>query len=82
MLSVSRVSNNSVKIFPNPSNGELYFSGIAGNSKITIYSIAGKKILTTVASNNESIQLDVKAGFYLAKIENVEQQVTKKLIIK
>lgn len=82
VLSVSRVSNNQVKMFPNPSNGELYFSGITGNSKITIYSITGKKILTTVASNNESIQLDVKAGFYLAKIENGEQQVTKKLIIK
>ena len=80
--------NNTIKIYPNPSNGVITIkknSAIELNS-ISIYDILGNQVQIKQfnASSNQSLDLtNLTKGIYLARIESVNGQVkTQKLIIK
>ena len=80
--------NNTIKIYPNPSNGAITIknnSAIELNS-ISVYDILGNQvqIKQLIASSDQSLDLtNLTKGIYLARIESVNGQVkTQKLIIK
>ena len=80
--------NNTIKIYPNPSNGVITIknnSAIELNS-ISVYDILGNQvqIKQLIASSDQSLDLtNLTKGIYLARIESVNGQVkTQKLIIK
>ena len=86
--SLSLNDNNSmaiIDVFPNPTSGELYFSGDIENIKgIELYDYTGKKIKS--ANNNNINQIDIShlpIGLYLVKIiDNYNNISTKKIIKK
>lgn len=75
---------NSFQVFPNPSNGEVYFKSSI-NSNLNLYNQLGQKIMTL--SLNEANQYQTKIenlseGLYEVVLETDEFIISKKIIIK
>lgn len=60
---------NNIRVFPNPSTGEVYFTGLTPGSQIEIYNLLGEKIYTGV-SQDETQQLNLNAarGMYIYRV--------------
>ncbi len=75
-----------VKIYPNPSNGNLHVNVLASSElKISITDISGKLLLEQHLSNNNSeINLNYANGIYFLKIIDLQSGnfKTEKLIIQ
>jgi hypothetical protein len=79
------LSTNNVIVYPNPAKDVLTvqsnFKGEKLNIRIT--DLAGRKILQTIKQNNQLIEIptsDLRAGFYLLKINDGITSVSKKII--
>lgn len=76
-----QLSNNDIKLYPNPANKGIVTvdAGALEVSKVEVYSILGAKVLetnkTTIATNG------LQAGVYFVKISAEGKSVTKKLIV-
>lgn len=79
---------NSLKLFPNPSNGLISITNRTGVAikNISIYNILGNKVKTLFPKNNNRDEIDLRtlnSGIYLARIEGNNGQVkTQKLFIQ
>ena len=75
-----------VKIYPNPSNGNLHVNALASSDlKISITDISGKLVLEQHLSNsNSEINLNIANGIYFLKITDLQSGnfKTEKLIIQ
>ncbi|XMO85392.1 T9SS type A sorting domain-containing protein [Algibacter sp. AS12] len=74
---------NQINIYPNPVNDVFTLSNVAG-SKISIYNILGKQILTSPIKQNSQL-IDVSHlsnGVYFIKINKEGRVITKKIIKK
>ncbi len=76
---------NNVIVYPNPAKDILTVqSNFKGKRlNITITDLAGRKILQTIKQNNQLIEIpifDLRAGFYLLKINDGMTSVSKKII--
>lgn len=79
--------NDLVKVFPNPSNGQIHFS-YAGNKKpwdLSITDVTGKIIFNSKNIQQETISLnleDLRSGLYFYTIQSNDNTVTKRFIIQ
>ena len=69
------------KIYPNPTNGDIFFNSALNNSKIEIYSEIGKRVYVIENNNSSKIQLLLSSGVYIMKIRNNNKILYKKIII-
>ncbi len=79
------LQNNLTKnpiIYPNPTMGVLNFVEILVNNRIQIFSSKGVKVYDKLITNSNSINLDLKSGFYLLKISDNSRVLNHKIIIK
>ena len=79
------LQNNLTKnpiIYPNPTMGVLNFGEILVNNRIQIFSSKGVKVYDKLITNSNSINLDLKSGFYLLKISDNSRVSNHKIIIK
>jgi len=79
-LSVDQNAELKVSIYPNPSSGRVYISGLNSNADIEVYSIDGK-LLKRFTSVGEYIDLDVASGLYMLKLISDNHSVVKKIIV-
>jgi hypothetical protein len=79
-LSVTDNTELKVAIFPNPTTGRVYISGLNASADVEVYSIDGK-LLKQSQSVEEYIDLDVASGLYLLKLSSNNQSVIKKVIV-
>ena len=70
------------KIYPNPTNGDIFFNTTLNNSKIEIYSEIGQRIYNIENASFNSIKLELPAGVYFAKILLNNKIINRKIIIK
>lgn len=72
-----------VEVYPNPAGDMVNISGNAGDL-IRIYSLVGELVKEVKANTNlTTINLEkVNAGIYFIRIDNRNEQVTKKFIVK
>ena len=77
-LSVDNFQTDEIVIYPNPIEGNYLNIKSNSNLEITLYSILGKRILTTKKKKINVSQL--RKGIYLLKIESNTGAVTKKII--
>ncbi len=78
--------NNSIKLYPNPTNGVLNISGMADESYINIIDITGRKVLSSQTDATQ-VQLNIKhldKGIYTVIVYNtIHKTETKhKLIVQ
>lgn len=81
-LSNTEFSENSISVYPNPTNGIVTISTL-NNLDVVITDITGKVVFTkNNVANNETINLSgLQSGVYLAKLNSETGEVTKKIIL-
>jgi hypothetical protein len=69
--SVSDLSLQEVKIFPNPFSGKIYLTGATGVNEVIITNLNGQEVTRVVNNNNDSIEIQTGSltpGVYLVKL--------------
>lgn len=81
-LGVSEFDIADFKVFPNPSNDNWNISGNTEITKVSVFDILGKEVITLTPNRNEAIieASSLGTGIYFAKIEGVKGNKTLKLI--
>ncbi|WP_417860153.1 endonuclease [Winogradskyella sediminis] len=69
-----------VVLYPNPSTGRVYLSGLNAEADVDVYSIDGK-LLAQYRSVQDYINLDVTSGLYLLKLTSNNRSVIKKVLV-
>ena len=74
---------NNVNVWPNPSNGQLYISGLKNlNTSIAVIDGSGRKIFDFYGMPMENIKLNMlHNGVYILEIHQNNQYFRKKLVI-
>tara|TARA_R110002049_G_scaffold18043_3_gene69429 strand:+ start:14407 stop:15783 length:1377 start_codon:yes stop_codon:yes gene_type:complete len=73
----------SFSFYPNPASDIVYFKGNNAISKVTVFDITGKQVLTGKLSNNELNISPLKSGLYLLEVEDSNQNKgVQKLVVK
>ena len=81
-LDISSIDvDENIKVYPNPSNGEIFFNPILNNSTIEIYSELGQKVYSLEKDNLEKIKLSLAKGIYIMKITQEDKTLNSKIII-
>ena len=81
-LGISSIDiHGNIKVYPNPSNGEIFFNSILHNSTIEIYSEIGKRVYSLEKVNSDKIELSLTKGIYIMKIIQEDKILNKKIII-
>ncbi|SMC36900.1 laminin B domain-containing protein [Moheibacter sediminis] len=78
-MSISEASNDIVKIYPNPTNGEVYFS--KSLKDVSIYNLSGQKIELKAELNKVNIS-KLPAGIYILKGRDADQKLIQIKLIK
>jgi hypothetical protein len=78
--------DNSISIFPNPSNGEFkvqYSNGVF--TEVNIFNLTGEMIFRSEITSSQTetaISLDLNAGVYFITIIGEKESHTERLIVK
>jgi len=76
--------NKQLKIYPNPTKGEIYIETLTQNNFISIYSLQGvlvKKFF--VVSNSLKLDItDLASGVYFVEILNDKQKISQKIVLQ
>ena len=76
------VVDNSVIVYPNPTNGLLNVSG-CGTMHISVSNMLGQTLLKTTAEDNASVDLSrLEAGMYLIRIETENGVMTQQVNLR
>ena len=67
---ISDITVNDNIIYPNPTNGILYFNTKVDKAVISIFDLNGKKILEVLVSSNQIDVSTLSNGIYMIKIED------------
>lgn len=81
-LSVASNNLESIKLYPNPANNQLFFdtNNLTINS-VSIYGVDGKLVKQQNDLNNNSINIsDLTSGVFFVKIASEEGTITKRII--
>ena len=82
-LSVDEVSENDIKIFPNPTSGQVTLSNNIDYNQVNVYSIEGKLILNkSLVVGDNNVSLNLNSGLYLLEFEGSNTKSTQKLIVQ
>lgn len=77
------VSDPSFTVYPNPSDGFITISAIPENSSIRIVDLSGRTLQTySGLSGQVELNLNLKSGIYFIQMDNNDEKISRKLIIK
>lgn len=80
LLSTEDLAANNLKIYPNPTQGIIYFkNGNTPINRIEIYNLLGAQVKNIQNSNTINLS-NIESGVYLAKIYSNKKTITKKII--
>ena len=68
-----------ISIYPNPTNDKLFIQGLSSSSRVSIYNVLGKLVLSQTISE----EIDVKQlskGIYILKIIDEQKETVRKFI--
>jgi len=71
-----------IKMYPNPTTGKIFLSGIERATNVEVYSIEGRLLFTRTLNKTASIDLNLASGLYFIKITSEGKQTLKKIIVK
>jgi surface protein len=68
-----------ISLYPNPTNDKLFIQGLSSSSRVSIYNVLGKLVLSQTISK----EIDVKQlskGIYILKVIDGQKETTRKFI--
>ncbi|MFP4846631.1 endonuclease [Winogradskyella sp. PE311] len=80
-LNISEDEFSEINMYPNPTNGRVYFSGLQSKIDIEVFSIEGK-LLRHYNAIEDYIDLDLASGLYLLKLKSDNRSIIRKIIIE
>jgi surface protein len=80
-LSVDDNIKNILKIYPNPVDDKLIIQGLQKKTKVSIYTILGKLVLSEMVSTEIDVS-NLKTGIYLIKVSDIEGQLVRRFMKK
>jgi uncharacterized protein (TIGR02145 family) len=69
-----------IEMYPNPANTILYFRNLQGKTKITIYNLQGRMMVSEKLKDDQLDVSDLASGLYTVQIETEHKTITKKLM--
>lgn len=78
-LNVISFNQDLFKIFPNPTNDKLFIRGLSNPTKISIYNVLGKLVLSEITTNEIDLE-GLQSGIYIVKIIDQQKETTRKFI--
>lgn len=83
ILGVEDSTLSDVKIAPNPARNFIVLQGVELFDQAMIYDVKGKEVgRYVIRENSEQINFDLKTGVYFIRLQNSQQQTTKKLVVR
>ncbi|RSK40577.1 endonuclease [Mangrovimonas spongiae] len=81
-MSIPENNQNTVVVYPNPTQGQVFIKGLNEDAQIEVFSIEGKKVYSNnITVNHSKLNLQLSKGVYLMQITTLKETVTKKIII-
>jgi hypothetical protein len=74
-----------IRIYPNPTNGELWIEGIGNMSEVEVINILGETVGSYLTKSKNLIKLDLsgfQAGIYQIKISGSDGVTQRKVVKK
>ncbi|MFL0352143.1 endonuclease [Xanthomarina sp. GH4-25] len=81
-LSIAEAQELKVSLYPNPTSGRLFINGITSETKIDVFSVDGRQLLSQKINNNTFVDLTLNSGLYLVKLTSDDKSIEKKILIK
>jgi uncharacterized repeat protein (TIGR01451 family) len=80
-LSVIQNANSSLTMYPNPSSGQINFSGDQVQ-KVVMYDVLGQVVLSKFITNNSLSVNNLNRGLYFVEVHTNDGMQTKRLVLK
>ncbi|MCT8341028.1 endonuclease [Flavobacteriaceae bacterium TK19130] len=81
-LGFASVDEEEVVLYPNPNKGILNIRGIQNEATLTVFTLSGQKVLKQEILENQSIQLSLSSGVYVAVLVNDTHSIVRRLIME
>lgn len=81
-LNIQENSLEQVSIFPNPTEGRFFVTGIQGNTRYQLANSLGQTVLNGTADSDFIIEKHLAKGVYLLKLSNNDQTSVRKITVK
>lgn len=75
-------TENSIKVYPNPTTDYLIVDGVEGSAKIEMYNLTGQQVLQQEFDSQIRLNLDLASGIYLIKVKQQTKEITKKIVVR
>lgn len=81
---VTKVEENLIKVFPNPTSDQIQIEGLVDINRIEVLDLAGKVLIETNTQNLQTIKIDLqrlRAGIYFVSLhQNTGAKLMKKIV--
>lgn len=81
-MSSEDFKTSAIKIYPNPSQGQLNFMNLPNKVEIRIFSLTGEELFRQKDFDEKSLNLDLPKGVYLLKMNSDQETTSQKIIIE
>lgn len=71
-----------VKVYPNPSQGQLNFMNLPEQVEIRIFSLTGQELFHQKDFDEKTLNLDLSKGVYILKMNSDQESTSQKIIIE
>ena len=83
ILGIEELTESKIILAPNPASQFVVLHGVSAFNQAIIYDVLGKEVSRfTIEKDSQQIDLNLKSGVYFVRIQNNQQQVTRKLVVK
>ena len=81
-LSNESFTENSIKVYPNPTTDYVVIDGVEGTAKVEIFNLTGQKVVSKDFDNQIRLNIDLASGVYFVKVKQQSKEITKKIIVR
>lgn len=81
-LSNGSFTENTIKVYPNPTTDYLIVNGVQGMAKVEMYNLTGQIVLEQEFESEIRLNIDLASGVYFVKIKQQARAITKKIVVK
>lgn len=81
-LSNDSFTENSIKVYPNPTTDYLMVNGVEGNANVEIYNVTGQQVFQQAFDSQVRLNLDLASGIYFVKVKQQAKEITKKIVVR
>jgi hypothetical protein len=78
-LSTEDNTKNIVKVYPNPVKDKLYIQGLLKPTKISVYNVLGKLVLSKITLSEINVN-NLQSGIYIIKVKEEQKEILLKFI--